>query len=173
MRATSAASADEDLLGRLDARMLDYSNTDIGWDVFTLEYKVDAPIDTVLDARALDVYQRMFKHLWRIKRVEVAANAAWRRVMTDARTFARVPSLDADFHRARLTLGEMTHFIRQLQYFCHLDVIAVLWQELETACGKKEGDLDTLIKLHRVTLETIRDKCLLLRDKAGREVRRR
>ena len=150
--------------------MLDFSNTDVAWDVFTIEYKVDAPVDTVIDSGCLDKYLRVFQHLWRMKCVEVAANAAWRRVMTDARTFARVGSLDQDFHRARLTLSDMVHFVRQLQYFCHLDVIEVSWAKLEAACSKKEGDLDTLIKIHRQTLRTIRNQTLLLQpSKPGRE----
>jgi len=36
--------------------MLEYSHGEIGWDVFTLEYKVDAPIDTVLDPDSMVKY---------------------------------------------------------------------------------------------------------------------
>ena len=49
------------ILRRLDARMLEYSHGEIGWDVFTLEYKVDPPIDTVLDQDAAEKYLKLFK----------------------------------------------------------------------------------------------------------------
>jgi gamma-tubulin complex component 3 len=71
--------------------MLEYSHGEIGWDVFTLEYKVDAPIDTVLDPNSMVKYLKLFNHLWRMKRVEGALNKGWARVARGARTFLRVP----------------------------------------------------------------------------------
>ena len=71
--------------------MLEYTHGEIGWDVFTLEYKVDAPIDTVLDADTMIAYLRVFSHLWKMKRVEGALTAGWMRVAGGSRTFLRVP----------------------------------------------------------------------------------
>jgi gamma-tubulin complex component 3 len=71
--------------------MLEFSRGEIGWDVFTLEYKVDAPIDTVLDQPAMTQYLKMFNHLWRIKHVEYALDSGWRRIMTDSRAFRKAP----------------------------------------------------------------------------------
>jgi hypothetical protein len=51
-----------DVLRRLDACMLEYSHGKIGRDVFTLEYKVDAPIDTVLDPESMGKYLKLFSH---------------------------------------------------------------------------------------------------------------
>ncbi|GAA5998272.1 hypothetical protein JCM11641_007763, partial [Rhodosporidiobolus odoratus] len=36
------------VLRQLDARMLDFKQGQVGWDVFLLEYKVDAPLLTML-----------------------------------------------------------------------------------------------------------------------------
>ena len=47
IRATNAQFEDEDILNRLDVRLLEQSPGDIGWDVFTLDYHVDGPIGTV------------------------------------------------------------------------------------------------------------------------------
>ena len=80
-----------DVLRRLDARMLEYSHGEIGWDVFTLEYKVDPPIDTVLDPEAMEKYLKLFKHLWQMKRIDMALNKGWMRVTAGARTFLRLP----------------------------------------------------------------------------------
>lgn len=74
-----------DVLRRLDARMLDFEQGQVGWDVFVLEYKVDAPLSTVLDPLALDSYRALFKHLWEIKRVEYALNECWKTLMTKTR----------------------------------------------------------------------------------------
>lgn len=71
--------------------MMEYSHGEIGWDVFTLEYKVDSPIDTVLDPEAMIKYLKLFNHLWKIKRIENTLSNGWMRIAGGARTFLRVP----------------------------------------------------------------------------------
>lgn len=82
-----------DVLRRLDARMLEYSHGEIGWDVFTLEYKVNPPIDTVLDLEAMEKYLKLFKHLWQMKRIEKTLDKGWTRVTGGAQKFIRMPGL--------------------------------------------------------------------------------
>jgi len=40
--------------------MLEYSHGEIGWDVFTLEYKIDAPVDTIIDPKSMESYLKIF-----------------------------------------------------------------------------------------------------------------
>jgi Spc97 / Spc98 family. len=91
IRSSNAQHDPPDVLRRLDARMLEYSHGEIGWDVFTLEYKVDAPIDTVLDNLALEGYLKLFKHLWQMRRIEKTLDRGWLRITGGAKTFIRVP----------------------------------------------------------------------------------
>ena len=90
IRQSSAQNDPPDVVRRLDARMLEYSHGEIGWDVFTLEYKVDAPIDTVLDSGAMVKYLKLFNHLWKIKRIESTLSKGWMRIAGGARTFLRL-----------------------------------------------------------------------------------
>lgn len=90
IRSTNAQNDPADVLRRLDARMDEYTHGEIGWDVFSLEYKVDAPIDTVLDPDMMVKYLRVFSHLWKMKRVEGALTDGWMRVAGGARTVLRV-----------------------------------------------------------------------------------
>lgn len=76
--------------------MLEYSHGEIGWDVFTLEYKVDAPIDTVLDPDSMEKYLKVFRHLWQMKRVEGALSKGWMRMAGGSRTFLHVPGESFD-----------------------------------------------------------------------------
>lgn len=95
--------------------MLDYSHGEIGWDAFTLEYKVDAPIDTVLDPESMIKYLKLFNHLWQMKRIEGSLNKGWMRMAGGARTFLRVPGkvkyttsstiIDGICHRSRTALA--------------------------------------------------------------------
>ncbi|KIO25990.1 hypothetical protein M407DRAFT_75038, partial [Tulasnella calospora MUT 4182] len=142
IRATNAQFDPVDVLRRLDARMLEFTHGEIGWDVFTLEYKVDSPVDTVLDPEAMRTYLRIFSHLWRMKRVDIALCNSWMKITSESKAFARVPGLRADWHQIRIAMSEMIFFIRQLQSYTHLVVIEGCWKELQEFLKKKEGDLD-------------------------------
>ncbi|KAI0092720.1 gamma-tubulin complex DGRIP91/SPC98 component [Irpex rosettiformis] len=169
IRQSSAQNDPPDVVRRLDARMLEYSHGEIGWDVFTLEYKVDAPIDTVLDSGAMVKYLKLFNHLWKIKRIESTLSKGWMRIAGGARTFLRLQDLNPDWHKVRITMGEMIHFIRQMEAYCQLEVIECSWKILLDFVQKKEGDLDALIKAHRAYLDRMVKKVLLSSPKAGRE----
>lgn len=64
----------------------------------------------------------------------------------------------------------MIHFIRQMAAYCHLEVIECSWKSLMDFVNEKEGDLDALISAHRVYLDRMVKKLLLIGAKAGREV---
>ncbi|KAF8351415.1 gamma-tubulin complex DGRIP91/SPC98 component [Amanita rubescens] len=169
IRSSNAQSDSPDVLRRLDARMLEYSHGEIGWDVFTIEYKVDAPIDTVLNSTSMEKYLKIFKHLWQIKRVEVVLNRGWMRMAGGSRRFLRVPELNLEWHQIRLVVAEMIHFVRQMQAYCHLEVIECSWKTLTEFLAKKEGGLDALIEAHRTYLDKLEKKILLLSPRAGKE----
>ncbi|KAI0818726.1 Spc98 family-domain-containing protein [Irpex lacteus] len=169
IRQSSAQNDPPDVVRRLDARMLEYSHGEIGWDVFTLEYKVDAPIDTVLDSGAMVKYLKLFNHLWKIKRIESTLSKGWMRIAGGARTFLRLQDLNPDWHKVRITMGEMIHFIRQIEAYCQLEVIECSWKILLDFVQKKEGDLDALIEAHRAYLDRMVKKVLLTIPRSGRE----
>ena len=186
VRSSNARYDPPDVLRRLDARMMEYSHGEIGWDVFTLEYKVDAPIDTVIDPESMEKYLKIFHHLWKMKRVEGALSESWNRIACGARSFLGpaikgvrrrssahsdvLERLEREWHQIRIVLSEMIHFIRQLQAFCQLEVIECSWKELMDFVTKKEGDLDGLIQAHRNYLDRMVKKVLLMSPKAGKEV---
>ena len=56
IRSSNAQYSPPEILRRLDARMLELSHGEIGWDVFTLEYKVDAPLDVIVTPHSAKEY---------------------------------------------------------------------------------------------------------------------
>lgn len=88
----SAICADtpQELLRRLDTSMLEFSRGEIGWDVFTLQYKVDSPIDTILDPPSIEQYLLIFNQLWKIKHVEYAVKSAWRQILVKGKGFSEI-----------------------------------------------------------------------------------
>ena len=163
IRGSNAQYDSPDVLRRLDARLLELSHGEIGWDVFTLEYKVDAPVDVVITPWANKQYLVVFNFLWRIKRVEFALGSTWRRCMTGARGVLAVVDvrLGKDWKVARACVAEMIHFINQLQYYILFEVIEASWDQLQAAIAKPDCTLDDLITAHTKYLQAITHKGLL------------
>ncbi|KAI9833591.1 MAG: hypothetical protein M1819_003544 [Sarea resinae] len=170
IRGSNAQYDSEDILRRLDARMMELSVGDIGWDLFTLEYKIDAPVDVIVTPFGYRQYLKVFNFLWRIKRVEFALGSTWRRCMTGARgVLASVEDkLGPDWKGARCCIAEMIHFVCQLQYYILFEVIESSWDALQVAVSKAECTLDDLIDAHAKYLDAITHKGLLGSAKSGR-----
>ncbi len=158
-----------DVLRRLDARLLELSHGETGWDVFTLEYKIHAPVDVVITPWGSKQYLKVFNFLWRVKRVEFALGTTWRRCMTGARgVLASVADkVGADWKVARCCIAEMIHFVCQLQYYILFEVIESSWDTLQLAISKPECTLDDLIEAHKKYLVAITHKGLLGSVKAS------
>jgi len=115
--------------------MLELSHGEIGWDVFTLEYKVDAPLDVIVTPHCAREYLKVFNFLWRVKRVEFAITGAWKRQTTGARGVLREVEevVGRDWRRVRGGCGEMIHFLCQLQYYILFEV-CFLSSEIHPRC---------------------------------------
>ncbi|EGC40872.1 spindle pole body component [Histoplasma capsulatum var. duboisii H88] len=163
IRSSNAQYDSPDVLRRLDARMLELSHGEIGWDCFTLEYKIDAPVDVVITPWGSTQYLKVFNFLWRVKRVEFALGSTWRRCMTGARGVlgSVEDKVGQDWKRARCVISEMNHFISQLQYYILFEVIEASWDQLQVAISKPGCTLDDLIEAHTKYLNSITHKGLL------------
>ncbi|GAB7351628.1 hypothetical protein MBLNU459_g2239t2 [Dothideomycetes sp. NU459] len=163
IRNSNAQYDSPDVLRRLDARMLELSHGEIGWDVFTLEYRVDSPLDVIVTPWASKQYLKVFNFLWRVKRVEFALGSTWRRCMTGARGVlgAVGDKVDKDWKHARGGMSEMIHFVSQLQHYILFEVIEAGWEGLQTAVRNPDATLDTLISAHSSYLRSITRKGLL------------
>ncbi|CAG8587260.1 2028_t:CDS:10, partial [Scutellospora calospora] len=161
IRASNAQYDDPDILRRLDVRLLESSSGEAGWDVFSLDYHVDSPINTIFTPHAMQQYLQLFNFLWRLKRVEHDLSSAWRRNMTNARSLYQIEELKKDVNASRLICSEMIHFLCQLQYYILFEVIECSWDELVTDINTKSGDLDSLIEAHNKYLTNVTTKVFL------------
>lgn len=138
IRNSNAQFDSPEVLRRLDARMLELSHGEIGWDVFTLEYRLDPPLDVIVNPWASKQYLKVFNFLWRVKRVEFALGSTWRRCMTGARGVlgAVEDKFGKSWKSARGGMSEMIHFVCQLQYYILFEVIEAGWEGLQAAMRK-------------------------------------
>ena len=162
IRGSNAQYDTDEVLHRLDAKILEASQGDIGWDVFALEYKVDPPLNVIITPWATRKYLTMFNFLWRVKRVEFSMGSTWRRSMTGARgVLANLDDqMGRDWKAARCCMAEMIHFLNQLQYYILFEVIEASWDQLQTAINKPDCTLDGLIEAHTRYLDSITRKGL-------------
>ena len=163
VRNSNAQFDTSDVLRRLDSRMLELSHGEIGWDVFTLEYKIDAPVDVIVTPFGSKQYLKVFNFLWRVKRVEFALGSTWRRCMTGARGVLGTVAdkVGSDWKQARCAMAEMVHFVNQLQHYILFEVIESSWIDLQKALNKPDSTLDDMIEAHAKYLNNITRKGLL------------
>ncbi|KAI1380706.1 spindle pole body component alp6 [Hypoxylon crocopeplum] len=163
IRGSNAQYDSPEVLRRLDARMLQLSHGDIGWDCFTLEYKIDAPVDVVVSDWGNRQYLKVFNFLWRVKRVEFALSSSWRKVTTGSRGVLQTghPAVRQAWKTTRGVLAEMVHFVGQLQYYILFEVIESSWTELQEKLSREDATLDDIITAHTTYLNSITHKGLL------------
>lgn len=161
VRSSNAQYDDPEVLNRLDVRLMEISPEDLGWDVFTLDYHLDPPINTVFTPQAMHQYLRIFNFLWQLKRVEYTLTAIWRRSSIAARTFANVDEIRHDLHKAQMAISHMIHFIYQLQHYYLFEVLECSWEKLADDIENKSIDLDAVIEAHARYLNQITEKGFL------------
>ncbi|XP_057872402.1 gamma-tubulin complex component 3 [Cryptomeria japonica] len=168
IRASNAQYDDTDILDRLRVKMMPHNSGDRGWDVFSLEYNVRDPLNTIFTEAVMTRYLKIFNFLWKLKRVEHALSATWQTMKpncTIARLFATKDGggklqLVAVLRRCQTLRNEMNHFVTNLQYYIMFEVLEYSWvdflDEMEQA-----RDLDELIAAHEKYLDSILEKSLL------------
>lgn len=84
---SNARHEPEETLRRLDAQIMSFGPGAIGWDCFSLQYKVEAPLNAVIDDAAVVDYDRIFMHLWKVRRTAASLRNRWLRSTYEPRAF--------------------------------------------------------------------------------------
>jgi len=175
IRASNVQFDDADLSRRLGVRIGQHLPGDEGWDVFSLEYKVDSPVNMVLRKDVMEAYLRIFNFLWRLKRVEYSLTSTWRRQMTTSRMMAARPlcgegleltDLQKDFHKGHLLRNEMIHLVYNLQYYMMFEVAETSWTDFEKGMDNAKN-LDELIAAHQQYIDHILERALMTKATEG------
>jgi len=69
LRSGNSRCMPEDVLDRIQVRLLLPSTGDVGWDIFLLDYSLTPPISTIVTSLSMTTYQAIFILLWKTKRV--------------------------------------------------------------------------------------------------------
>ena len=162
LRASNAQFEPSYVLDRIGVRLLEATPGDTGWEVFSLDYAVDAPLTAVVHSEAINKYRVAFHMLWRLKRVEWTLSSSWKQLMcfTHTRGSDALPSLRPLLHRCTLYRARMTHVVNNLCGFLMFEVVETAWSTLQEKLTSATC-LDDVIKAHDSYLEEIEDRSLL------------
>lgn len=154
LRSSSVQFEDQEVLENLDVYLLDPFDGDLGWDTFTLQYRVDGALLTILSH--MDEYRVIFKPLWNMKRIEFILQNVWKEQTLTLKRM-RFVSDEIKIIQSRLSIctSEMIHFIYQVQYYTMFEVIECSWTTLLEHI-KTAATLDEVVKQHAAFLERIR-----------------
>lgn len=183
VRGSNAQYDNSDVLNRLDVSLLSNSSSSVnsGWDIFSLDYRVTSPIDTIFTKPAMSTYLSIFRHLWKIKRVELLLSSVWTNHMalakminahhsrSDSNGSDVISSIQSTLHSCNIMRHKMVHFVSNLQYYLMFEVIESSWDKLEQTLSKLrcEGNLDQLIAAHHRFLSRIIERALLNKANAN------
>ena len=161
MRSCNAQYEPSYVLDKITVRLLEPSPGDTGWEVFSLDYIVDAPLMALIHDEALATYRTAFHMLWRLKRVEWSLSAAWKAQMSFGHISRDAfPGLRPVLHRCSLHRSRMRHFVNNLSAYLMFEVVESAWSNLQASCSGATS-LDQVILAHDKYLGEIQDRALL------------
>ena len=173
VRASNAQHEHARVLDRLRCELLPHSDGDFGWDVFSLDYAVTTPLDSVLTGSSMRGYKQIFNFLWRLKRVEDALDKTWAGMKPNGNLGRRLRAAqrggidqrlgrvwDPELRRCHALRQEAHHFVHNLQYYIQFEVLECAWADLTSGFASSRN-LDDLIGAHEAYMTQILDKTLL------------
>ena len=93
IRGSNAQYHKQEYLQCLDVKLLEASKGDEGWQIFSLEYKVGSPLNTILPPKIIGDYLRIFNFLWRLKRVDHILTSTWSQQMSNKKSLAALTEI--------------------------------------------------------------------------------
>eukprot|EP00948_MAST-09A_sp_MAST-9A-sp1_P003801 g3801.t1 len=165
----SSTTLEQDILQRLDVRihLANSQPGDCGWDVFTLDYHVDAPINSILNRGMMTQYLRIFSFLWRLKRVHFSVSRLWMRQRTAVKgrldPVHHAP-LAACLHKSQLLRNAMMHFVSNLHNYIMYEVLETSWRDFITHLGDASTIDDITIALQKYLAIIQKRACIPMND---------
>jgi len=160
MLQSNALYHDNDIRQRLKVKLLTASSGDIGWNVFTLHYHVELPINIIFNESVMKKYQRVFVFLMKIKLAKSVLNESWLDQMRGSHHVSVFPDVHYVRHCAYLVRNAMNELLQIVESYFMFDVLEASWTEFEHNAHESR-DMDGLIASHSKYINEIMKKCFL------------
>jgi len=162
LRSSNAQFEPSYILDRVGIRLLEASSGDSGWEIFSLDYIIDAPLNAIIHVDSISKYRIAFHMLWRLKRVEWSLTIAWKQHTMFSHSNRAYLSIGFKslLHRCNLNRAMMLHVINNLCAFLMFEVMESLWISLQHKISIATC-LDDVIIAHDAYLQEVLVKSLL------------
>mmetsp|Transcript_8706 Transcript_8706/g.17003 ORF Transcript_8706/g.17003 Transcript_8706/m.17003 type:complete len:751 (+) Transcript_8706:47-2299(+) len=160
IRASNAHFHDPEFLSRLDVRLTPGGVGDIGWDIFSLEYRVEKPLNTIFTTDVMEQYQALFRFLWKIKRVEFTLKTKAFRQMRPVLIMMEYPDIRPHLIQCQALHHEIRHFVSNFLNYLLIEVVESSWIRFQQAIVTVK-DLEELINCHSNYLQDLHNRSFL------------
>jgi hypothetical protein len=154
----------ESLEGRLSVFLsIRGTNSDIGYDVFFLDYAVDDALQVILSPDRMGSYRKLFGFLWKLLRSQSAMKQVWLDLQPLGRkvhAFMILDGVSELVERANIVRSEIAWFLDVFRSLVCYEIIESAFKRLEKDLSECQS-LDQLVFTHKEFLENLQRDLLL------------
>ena len=152
---------------RVNVKLEEFKGSDLGWDIFSLDYSIGSPLDTFFTGEIMSIYRKIFTLLWKVKRAHYLINSLQHPhdliLLEDLRDF--LPQLKI----TALLGNQISHFINILSNYLMVESIEAQWEKFYKNLTNAE-DLDELIRIHNKFIQNIQEHCFISTESVNRQI---
>jgi len=160
MLQSNALYHDNDIKQRLRVKLLSSSSREIGWNVFTLHYDVDLPLNIVFNESVLHKYHKIFVFLIKIKFAKSVLNEAWMHQMRGSHAISVFPDIHYIQHCGSLVRNSMNELLQIFESYFMFDVLDASWKAFQQNANDSKH-MDGLMEAHSNYVNQMITKCFL------------
>ncbi len=148
VRSCSGHPLSDLIVSHLDVRLHEPTpnSNQLGWDIFTLDYKIPPALDSILSPETMREYTKLSQFLWLERRILFTG----RKAQSAMKQALRMPTeLYHDRKLLQMLLHEVVESLSMLEQFS-ASTLCRVWTMFETTLtSTPASDLDTYISIHR------------------------
>lgn len=133
--------------------------------VFSLQWKVDWPLNLVINAETIAKYTQIFSHLLKLRHVSCMLDRAYQYLQEMGKQHGRGLLLSPQYRHLQVVRYKLSHFLITLQTHLDTNVFQVAWQAFNQKLAKVES-VEELYVRHVEYLKQVAFLSLLNRQSA-------
>ena len=152
---------DYEFISRLKVVLEDIKGKQSGWEIFSLEYSVEAPLSTFFSEEISLKYRKVFNFLWKVKRIHFLINS-----LENMKELVKIQDQRRVYIKLRKTFfisNQISHFINTFSNYLMVDSIEGLWEKFYLKLSNAR-DLDELVDLHSKFIDDVMESCFISVD---------